>query len=93
MLPALADDVLLDGEILENEVGAIFQVGHDTANVGCRQHDILGLLLVKEPLDGYGIHQVKFLMGSADEVSIALALQAIPDGTAHESAVARHIYF
>ena len=90
--PALADDVLLDGQVLVDEVGAVLQVCHDAAHMGCSQHDILGLLLVKEAAHRHGIHQVKLLMGTADEVSIALALQAIPDGTANESAVTCYIY-
>ena len=92
MAPALDDDVLLDGQVLVDEVGAVLQVGHDAAHMGRCQHDILGPLLVKELPDGHGIHQVQSLVGAADEVGIALALQAVPDGAAHESAVPRHIY-
>ena len=90
--PTLADDILLDGEILVDEVGAVLQVGHDAAHMGSRQHDILGLLLVKEAVHCHGIHQVQFLVGAADEVGVALGLQAVPDGTAHKAAVACHIY-
>jgi hypothetical protein len=86
--PTLADDVLLDGEVLVDEVGAVLQVGHDAAHMGSRQHDVLGPFLVKEAPDGHGIHQVQFLMRAADEVGVALGLQAVPDGTAHKAAVA-----
>ena len=92
MAPALADDVLLDSEVLKDEVGAVLQVCHDAAHMGCGNDDILGPLLVEELLNRHGIHQVKFLVGAADEVGVALALQAVPDGAAHESAVTRHIY-
>lgn len=91
--PALADDVLLDGEVLEDEVGAVFQVCHDAAYVGCREHDIFGPFLVKEALYRRGIHQVEFLVCASDEVGVALALQAVPDGASHESAVAGDVYF
>ena len=52
---ALADDILLDLEVLVDEVSAVGIVGEDPPDVGGGEDDDLGLLAVEERTDGYWI--------------------------------------
>ena len=90
--PALADHVLLDLQVLVDEVGAVFQVGHDAAHMGCSKHHILGLLTVKELAHGHAVHQVKLAVRAAHQVGVAFLFQVVPDGRAHQTTVPGHIY-
>ena len=55
MAEALADDILLDLEVLVDEVPAVGIVREDPPDVGGGEDDDLGLLAVEELTDGYGI--------------------------------------
>ena len=92
MLPCLADDVLLNLQVLVDEIGAILEVGHDAAHMGCRQHDGIGLFVVEELFHGYGVEQVELCMGLAHKVLIAAGLEVVADGGAHQSVVPCHKY-
>ena len=80
MAEALAYDVLLYLQIQVDEVGPIERVGHDATHMGGRQHHMLGLLLIKESLDGYPVHQVQLPVRAPYDIGIALGLQIVVDG-------------
>ena len=80
MAEALADDVLLDLEVLVDEVPAVGVVGEDPPDVGGGEDDDLGLLCVEELAYSHGIQQVQLGMCAPDELGEAAGLELAPDG-------------
>ena len=60
MAEALADDVLLDLQVLVDEVRTVLQVSHDAAYVGGCQYHGFRLFFVEEGLYGCCVQQVQF---------------------------------
>ena len=61
-------------------------------NVISGLYDGVGALLVEELADGLLVRQVEFLVCAAHEVGVAALQEVVPDGRAHQSAVACHVY-
>ena len=93
MTPRLAYHVLLYLQVLIDEIGAIMQIGHDTAHVCCCQHDSIGTLLIKEPTHGSTIQQVEFGMCATNKIRETTFLKILPNSRANESTMARYVYF
>ena len=87
-----ADDVALNLHVHHDEISAVERVGHNAAHKGSGQYDGVGALLVEELADGLLVRQVEFLVCAAHEVGVAALQEVVPDGRAHQSAVACHVY-
>lgn len=85
------DDVLLYAEVLEDKVGAVDGVGHDSAHVSGGKHHGVGLFLVEEPFYGRGVEEVEFGMGAPDHIPEATRPEVRHDGGANEAAVSGHV--
>ena len=87
VLPALADDVLLDLQVLVDEVGAVFQVGHNAPDVRGGKDDGVRALGIEEGLHRSRVFQVKLRVRAADEIGEAPLYEVVPNRRAHKSAV------
>ena len=56
MTPALSYHILLDLQILIDEIGAIFKIGHYAAHMSCCQYHIFWLLTVEKLTHGHAVH-------------------------------------
>ena len=70
------DDVHLENHIVVHEVREGILVGDDASNFRCRQKNVFGFLFGKELLHGILPRQVQFLMGSCDDIVVALVLKS-----------------
>ena len=86
----LADDVLLDLQILIDKVRAVLQVSHNAAHVSRSQHHRFGAFLVEEALHGCGVQQIQFAVAAPHEVAVTPLFQVVPNGRADKAVVARH---
>ena len=85
------DEIVLDLQILEQELGGVLAIGHDTAYFGRRVHDEFRPFLRIKLRYGRGIEQVEFGTGTADQRGKTAPLQLPPDRAACQAAVAGHI--
>ena len=86
------DQVILDLKVLVKEFGGVGIVGVNAANFGCGVENIFRLFLRKKLADGFGVQQIQFGPGFADELGKTLLLQFSPDGAAYEPAMAGYKY-
>ena len=87
------EDVVLNGEILVDEVGAVGVVGMDAADTGGGHEDVVGLFGLEEVEGGALVEQVELLPGTNKEIGVAGRLQAAQDGRTHHTAMAGDIDF
>jgi hypothetical protein len=91
MPPGRIDDVVLDGQVAEEELAREVVVGLDAADLGRRKEHRLGPLGREERVDGTGIAEVQLAGAPADEVPVSAPLQAAPDGAAGQAMVSRDV--
>ena len=91
MAETLADDILLNLQILVNEIRSIGKIGHDAPHMGGSEHHRIGLLLIEECLDCHTIEQVELGMRTPHQIGIATLEQIVPNGRAHQATVSSHI--
>ena len=89
----LADDILLDLQVLVDEIGAVDAVSHDSAHVCGSENHIFGLLGIEELAHSYGVEQIELGVCAAYQVGIAFFLEVVPNCRTHESAVTGNIDF
>jgi hypothetical protein len=65
---ALVQDVALDLEVVEDELGRVGAVGVDPPHPGGRQKDVVGFFLSKKPRHGRLVHQLQLPVGPGDDV-------------------------
>ncbi len=91
--PCLADDVLLDLEVLVYEVGGVGAVGQYPTNVcGCEDYGV-GLFLVEEVAYGVGVEQVELAVSASYQVGVSALDEVVPYCRAYEAAVSGYVYF
>ena len=91
VLPGGVDSIHLQRHVVVHEVGQGLLVGDDAAHLGRCQKDILRLFGGKESLHILLAAEVQFLVGTGDDIGIALALQFPHDGAAHHAAMPGYI--
>ena len=82
------DEVVLDGEILEEEFDGFFGVRDDATDARGGVDREFGALGFEKLADGGAVEEVEFLAGADEEVREALGLQGANDGAADHAAVA-----
>ena len=87
------DDVHFQNHVVVHEIGKGVLVCHDAAHLGGGEEDILRLFFGKKCLHLILPGQIQFLVGSGDNIVVALPVQFPDNGTAHHAPVARHINF
>ena len=85
ILPCGVDDIHLKGHVVVHEIGKGVLVGHDASDLGGSKKDVFGFLLSKELLYGILTAEVKFGMGTSDDVVITLVLQFSDNGRAYHA--------
>ena len=85
------DSVHLQRHVVVHEVGQGLLVGDDAAHLGRCQKDILRLFGGEEILHILLAAEVQLLVGTGDDIGIALALQFPHDGAAHHAAMPGYI--
>ena len=85
------DEVVLDGEVVVKKVNGLLAVGHDAADLGGGDEDVLRLFAAIEFADGGGIQQIELGAGFANQMREASQLQVPPDGAANRATVAGNI--
>ena len=93
MCIGFAEHVALDFHVHHHEVGTVERVCHDSADKCRREHHGIRSFLVKEFFDGVLVSEVKFFMGSSNQVVIPTGFQIIPNSRAHQPMVARNVNF
>ena len=82
------DHVALDHQVLVDEFGGVGVVGMDAAYFGGSEIDLIDALALEEGADGGLVGEIKFGVGSGDQVGVALGLQRPNDGGADHAAMA-----
>ena len=93
VLPGGVDDVHLQNHIVVHEVRQGVLVGHDAAHFGGGQEHVLRTLIGKEVVYGLLVAQVQFLVGTGDDVGIALSMKLAHNGAAHHAVMTGYVYF
>ena len=86
-------DIHFQNHIVVHEVGKSTLVGDDTTHLGSCQKDIFRLLCFEESLDLILTCEVKLLVGTCDDVAVALSLQFADNGTSHHATMSGYIDF
>ena len=87
VLPALADHVLLNLQVLVDEVRTVVQVRHDASHVSCREHHCIRLLLIEECLYCHRVEQVQLAVRPSDQILITSLLEVVPYSRTDQSMV------
>ena len=85
------NDVILYLQVLEQEIGRILVVCHDSADFRSSHKDVFRFRFAKKQRDFFRIQQVQLMMSSANQVRISATLQFSPNGAAGQACVAGHI--
>ena len=85
------DDVVLNGQVLEEELAREIAVGLDAADFGGRQKDVFRSFTGKEVVDRLGVAKVDLAGTLADEVLVSPPFQAPPDGASGQAVVASDV--
>ena len=70
-LKGAVDDVVLDGEVFVDEVGAVGVVGINAADPGGGDEDVVGLFGLKEVEGGALVEEIEVFTGAGDQVAVA----------------------
>lgn len=87
------DDVVLDGEVPEEEVAREIAVGLDPSHLGGGEEDVFGTFGLKKPFDGSGVGQIEIHGAAAQQIGEALTLEFAPDGATGEAMVPGDVDF
>ena len=80
------NDIHFERHVVIHEIRKRFLICDDAADFCCREENILRLFLCKERLYGFLSCEVKFLVGSRDDVGITLSFELAHDrGLQHKS--------
>ena len=93
MPPCRVDDVVLNGQVLEEEFAREIAVGLDAADFGGRQEDVFWSFAGKEGFDRLGITEVDLPGTLTDDVPVSPPLQAPPDGASGQAVVSGYVDF
>ena len=75
VLPSGMDDVHLEDHVVVHEIGKGALVSDNAAYLGGSQEHVLGALLGEEGLYGFLAGEVELLVGTGDDIGVALALE------------------
>ena len=89
--PRRLDQIVLDGEIVEEEGDRLPAVGENAANLGRGDEDVLGPFPLIKFADGDGVQEVQLGARPAQEPGEAELLEPAPKGAAHHAAMAGDI--
>ena len=71
------DDVVLDGEVFVDEVGAVGVVGVNAADFCGGHEDVVGFLGFEEVEGGTLVQEIQLLMGAGDKVGICWRVSSL----------------
>ena len=92
VLPSGMNDVHLQNHVVIHEIGKGGLVSDNAAYLSSSEEHVLGLLLGEEGLNGLLAGEVKLLVGTGDDIGVALALELANDGGAHHATVTGNVY-
>ncbi len=90
--PGCFDHVSLDSEVFEQEINRVSGVGVDSSDLCRRQHDVLGVLIGKEPVHCRLAFKVEFVMAATDEVGVTACPETAKQGRPHQAPMAGYVY-
>ena len=82
------DEVVLEGEIFEEEFDGLFGIRHDAAHARGGVDDKFGAFFFKKGADCGAVEEVEFGAGAGEDLGEALAGEGADDGAANHAAVA-----
>ena len=86
------DEIVLDGQVLQEKFRRLFVVGENAADLGGRVHDHGRALFFEELAHGTPIEEVELGPGAADNIGEAALEQALLDGAADHAAMSGYEY-
>src|SRR5690606_36669999 len=93
MYMRLVDDIILNGQIFVDKIGAIRVVGHYSADFGGGQKYILWFFCSKEIGNSLLIAQIQLLGCACDNILKTEAFEFIDNSRTYHSAMPCYIYF
>ena len=75
-----AEHVALDFHVHHHEIGTIERVRHNATHESSSEHHGIRSFLVKKLLNGVLVSEVKFFMGTTNQVVVPTGFQIIPNG-------------
>ena len=87
------NDIHFENHVVVHEVRQGTLVGHDATHLGSCQEDIFRSFCLKESLHLVLAGEVQFLVGTGNDVRVALALEFTHDGASHHAPVAGYVDF
>jgi len=88
---AVLDDIGLQDEVVADKVCWVGAVGHDSADPGRGEKDVVGLFGGEERVNGGLVVQVELLVRAGKNVAVSLAQEFAVDGGANQAAMAGDI--
>ena len=93
MYITLMDDIILYHQVFVDKICPIGIIGHNTANLCCRQKDEFRFFLRKEISHGLLIFKIQLLMCSGHKVLVTSCFEIFHDRRTHKPSVTGDVYF